>query len=365
MAGADLKGVHIVARRQPGKPVRWYVYAWRGGPQIMATTGGPRPALDAAALEQLLEARQDARQQPAGTFAALATEWRASAAWAALAPATRKIWGLTLATVQAKFGPVPLAVFEDRRVKGKIVAWRDTMAATPRKADYHIQVLRALLAYGRLTGQLAVNMAADIPQLYKGGNRAAIIWEPAEVDAWQAAGQSVRDAVNLARLTGLRRADLVELPQAAIKAHAIVWQTSKSGRARTVSVPILPALRTLLDDLATRPRQPSVETALVNSLGKAWTPGGLTASFTQERIRLALADKHLHDFRGTYVTELCLAGLTDQEIAGIAGWAPSGVAEIRRLYVDQARTVVAMGERLANSAVKQPVKQSRNKPPSR
>jgi hypothetical protein len=208
-------------------------------------------------------------------------------------------------------------------------------------------------------------MAADIPQLYKGGNRAAIIWEPAEVDAWQAAGQSVRDAVNLARLTGLRRADLVELPQAAIKAHAIVWQTSKSGRARTVSVPILPALRTLLDDLATRPRQPSVETALVNSLGKAWTPGGLTASFTQERIRLALADKHLHDFRGTYVTELCLAGLTDQEIAGIAGWAPSGVAEIRRLYVDQARTVVAMGERLANSAVKQPVKQSRNKPPRR
>lgn len=349
MAGSKLKGLHFVARRVPGQPVRWYVYAWRGGPQIMAAIGGGKPALDAAALAAFQEAHRQLRQKPAGTLSALAGSWRASAAWAALAPATRTSWGLALATIEAKFGTAPLEVFDDRRVRGKIVAWRDTMATTPRKADYHIQVLRALLAYGRLTGQLAVNMAADIPGLYKGGNRAAIIWEPDEIEAWQAAKQQIADAVNLARLTGLRRGDLIEVPIDAVRRHALVWQTAKSGRARTVSVPILPELQTLLEQLATRHRRPGVTTLLVNSFGNSWTPAGLTTAFITERTRLKLADKHLHDFRGTFVTALCIAGLIDQEIAGIVGWAPSGVAEIRRLYVDQARTVVAIGERLMAS----------------
>lgn len=356
MAGSKLKGLHFVARRAPGQPVRWYVYAWRGGPQIMAATGAAKPALDAAALAAYQLAHQQARHRPADTLSGLATSWRSSAAWAALAPATRTSWGLALATIEARFGTAPLEVFDDRRVRGKIVAWRDTMAVTPRKADYHIQVLRALLAYGRLTGLLAVNMAADIPGLYKGGNRAAIIWEPDEIETWQAAKQQIADAVNLARLTGLRRGDLIELPIDAVKRHALVWQTAKSGRARTVSVPILPELETLIESLATRHRRPGVTTLLVNSFGNSWTPAGLTTAFITERNRLGLPDKHLHDFRGTFVTALCIAGLTDQEVAGIVGWSPGGVAEIRRLYVDQARTVVAMGERLANSGVKTSVK---------
>jgi hypothetical protein len=65
-----------------------------------------------------------------------------------------------------------------------------------------------------------------------------------------------------------------------------------------------------------------------------------------------LADKHLHDFRGTFATELCLGGETDESIAGIVGWSAKEVATIRRLYVDQAATVVAMGGRLANRGVK-------------
>ena len=352
-----LKGIHTVAKRSKGAPARWYVYAWRGGPQIMQTIGGGKPALDASALAKLADAHREAHQHPPGTLAALATSWRASAAWAAFAPATRQSWSLTLSTIQDKWGTVPLAVFDDRRVKGRIVAWRDTMAATPRKADYHIQVLRALLSYGRLTGQQAVNMADGIPQLYKGGNRANIIWEPAEIERWQHAPWQVADAVNLARLTGLRRADLVAIPIGAIKAHAIVWQTSKSGRARTVSVPILPELRALLTVLLARDRNPGVETLLVNTLRRPWTPASLTTAFTVERDKLGLPDKHLHDCRGTYCTELCLARLTDREIADIMGWTVDQVATIRRLYVDQERTVVAIGERLANSRVNGTVNQ--------
>lgn len=50
--------------------------------------------------------------------------------------------------------------------------------------------------------------------------------------------------------------------------------------------------------------------------------------------------------RGTFCTKLILAGLTDKEAADIMGWAPEQVAGIRRTYVDDARVVVAIGERI-------------------
>jgi hypothetical protein len=36
------------------------------------------------------------------------------------------------------------------------------------------------------------------------------------------------------------------------------------------------------------------------------------------------------------------AGLTDHEVGDIKGWSPQQVAEIRRVYVDQARVIVAI-----------------------
>ncbi len=347
----DIAGLHCVSVKRRGQPVRWYVYAWRGGPKIMATVGGAKPALDAAALAAYQEAVKGRDQPAESTLAALAAKWRASASWAALAPATRTIWGQTLSRIVEKWGEVPVRIFDSPRTKAKIIDWRDGMAAKPRSADYHVQVLRGLLAFGKLRGELAANIAEGIPAIYKGGQRETILWTPAEVEQWQAAPWQVADAFNLARLTGLRRADLVAVPWEAVGEHAIVWRTSKSGRRSTVSCPMLPALRELLDRLRERPRAEGVQTLLVNSLGQPWTPGGLTASFTIERNRLGLPDKHLHDARGTWCTQLCEAELTDQQISDLMGWPVDRVATIRRVYVDGARTVVAIGERLAKRAL--------------
>lgn len=356
-AALTIKGLHFVTLKRPGKPVRHYVYAWRGGPLIMAKVGGARPTLDADALIGFQDAQRERTETSPHTLAGLAGTWRASAHWLGLAKATRSSWAPTLSTIEAKWGTVPLAVFDDRRMKAKVIAWRDTMAAHPRNADLHMQVLSSLLAQGVLRGLLHANIAGGIPGLYKGGKRAHIIWEPHEVARWhESDSQPIRDVIDLARLTGLRRTDLAAIPRDAVKRHAIVWQTSKSGQTATVSVPILPQMRAVLDDLATRPRAPGVDTLLVNSFGQAWTPGGITSSFTTERARLGLPKKHLHDFRGTFATELCLAGETDETIANILGWSSKEVASIRRLYVDQAATVVAMGERLATKAVNQGVK---------
>ena len=48
--------------------------------------------------------------------------------------------------------------------------------------------------------------------------------------------------------------------------------------------------------------------------------------------------------------------LRDKEIGNLMGWSPEQVAEIRAHYVDDAAIVVALGERLAQAAVKRSVK---------
>ena len=50
------------------------------------------------------------------------------------------------------------------------------------------------------------------------------------------------------------------------------------------------------------------------------------------------------------MTELCLAGLNDEEIAGVVGLTVAQVRDIRRIYVDQERITRSIGERLAKRA---------------
>jgi len=55
----------------------------------------------------------------------------------------------------------------------------------------------------------------------------------------------------------------------------------------------------------------------------------------------------MHDLRGTYATWLAIKGLTDEQIARIIGWTAKRVSEIRARYVDEARVVVSLVERLS------------------
>ncbi len=343
----NLAGVAYVVKRRKGKPLIHYYYAWRGGPQIMRVEGGPKPRLTPAAIAAYQAAHAKRLTAPGDTLAGLATGWRDSPEWQALAPTTRNEWGRCLSEIEARFGKAPLGAVDDRRFRADIMAWRKGMADTPRKADYHITVLKALLSWGRVQGQLALNVADGIPQLYKGGNRAGIVWTPDDIALLRPVlPVQLQDALDLARLSGLRRGDLVKLPLSAFGPHAIVWRTSKSNGERVVTVPMLPELAGLVETLRTRHRAPGIETALVNSRGKPWTVSGLTGTFNAHRDCVGIT-KRLHDIRGTFCTELCLAGLTDETVAGIMGWSVARVAEIRRVYVDQARTVVAIGEALA------------------
>jgi hypothetical protein len=379
---SDVEGAHFVRSARPGKPIRWYVYAWRGGPCILKAEGAKRPTLGKTEIAAIAEACSETRaRRDEGVLSGLIRQWRgtgrledASPEWKALAPSTRATWGGELDRIEAKWGEHPVELWNDPRMIAKVIAWRDGRAATPRAADMGVQVLSELLAFGKLRLIVRLNVAADVPAIYEGADRAEIVWLPEDEQAFAESAMALNriealDALDLANATGLRRADLAAATLDEVGEHALVRTALKKsrGRRRRAVVPLIPDSRRLIAELATRPREPGVRTLLVNSLGRPWTPGSLTQAFNQVRDaangRRGIVHpgneesgeppraKHLHDCRGTFVTKLCRLDppLTNDEIARIAAWSPSNVERIRRTYVDDAAIVVALSERISRS----------------
>lgn len=361
-----IEGIHFVRAARPGRPVRWYVYAWRGGPCIMRVESPFKPKLTAKALEQLVQAQERPGRGLEGTLASLVRDWRfRSPEWAALAVSTKKTWGSQLTVIENKWGSTPLSLWNDPRMVRKVRDWRDARASTPRAADIGITVLRALLEFGRQRASVSVNVADRIGTLYRAGSRAEIVWTDQDIKLFTATAVDLKqphivDGLRLAALTGLRRADLVTITWAHVGEFAVVKKALKTsrGRRRFATLPRIPELDGLLEELEGRFRREGVDTLLVNSFGRPWSADGFGGSFNRIRDAAGIAyidpetglsrAKHLHDLRGTFATKLIIhpANLTDHEVADIMGWSPHQVADIRRLYVDQARVVVAIGQRI-------------------
>lgn len=352
-------GLHIVSKRKPGKPVVHYVYAWRGGPQIARKEGGSKPTITAELTDAAARVRPTSAGISADTIDGLIARYTSGtcAEWKRLASTTRVNYTTWHVRISEEFGAAPLKLFADRRIRGDVLEWRDRWAGQPRSADAAITAFSALLSWGMDRGLLPLNVLLGTDRLYD-QDRSDIIWEPAHFEAFaKEASVEVQEAVDLAAATGLRRSDLVELPWAAIGDHAIVWRTSKSRGRNLITVPLLPETKELLarikarhaTEMAAKPeskRKPLPDTVLSNSRWVAWTRTGLGSRFNDAKQASGIT-VHLHDLRGTFATRCMLAGLTDQEISDILGWATKDVAAIRAKYVSSARVVVAIGERIA------------------
>lgn len=98
---------------------------------------------------------------------------------------SRRVWRGHIDLIEQRWGKFPIAIFADPRMTAKVVKWRNERAATPRSADIGITVLSALLAFARLRGHVPVNVARDKPQLYKGSDRAEIVWTNDDMAAFE------------------------------------------------------------------------------------------------------------------------------------------------------------------------------------
>ena len=352
-------GLHIVRKTRAGKPDLWYVYAWRGGPQIHSCEG-KKPKVTAALTDIAAEKRRELRR-PADdiTLKAQIALFKAAPEFTRNAASTQTSYRTWLDRIETEFGDTSLRMWQSREMRGDVLDWRDRWRHQPRSADEAVKVINRLMNWIVDRGRLPMNVLAGIEMLYE-ADRSDLIWEQRHFDALlPKASIEVREGVELAAATGLRRGDLVRLPWDAVGEHAIVWRTGKSRGRTQITIPLLPEVKTLLESIkarhaaemaAKRPskRKPLPETVLSNSRWQPWEPKGFGSRFNDAKQDSGI-DRNLHDLRGTFATRLMLAGLTDDEIAKILGWGAKDVEAIRLKYVNDARVVIALGERIAKA----------------
>lgn len=201
-----MTGLHVTSKKTKAG-LKWYVFAERGLAPAIHTAIGERPRITKAILDKAAAARKAAREAPQGTIAGLICSYRASPEFTCLASSTRRDYDRSLARIADKFGTAHIEVFEDRRMRGQIIKWRNEWQGQPRTADKLTVMAGTLLEHGVQMGILAINVAHGIPTLHR-VNRAEIIWQESD---WQTIRPSpeLLDALLLCSMTGLRLGDLV------------------------------------------------------------------------------------------------------------------------------------------------------------
>lgn len=336
-----MTGLHPVRKRLKGGD-RWYIYAWRGGPCI-AVQDSERPVIDNEILRLADEARAGKRNPVQDSMKWVVEIYRAHPQFTNLAVSTKRDYNYWLDRIEEEFGDADITLFEDIRTRSDVDDWRNKWAHKPRSADKALVMLNTLLNWAqREKGLLRANVAGSMTLLHS-VNKSDQIWEERHWQGMAKMPAHVMRALKLASMTGLRLGDLVALEWEHVFDKSIVFITSKrKGRA---VIPVFAELRAFLDALKPEGTDEAKGPVLLSTRGTKWTASGLQTVFQREKPKGF--DRTIHDLRGTYVTWLAVKGLTDEQIARIVGWTAKRVAEVRALYVDEARVVVSLVERLS------------------
>jgi integrase len=306
-----------------------YHYAWKGGPRIEGEPGTREFKQALAAAWATRDAPQP--RAPRDTIETVVDKWLDSQEFLTCKERTKSDYRQQAALIVKKFGTLGVAALADcpDETRGDFLDYRDELAkASPRQADYFMQVLNTVLNWGKVRGKLKLNPLRDagVKKLYD-VTRADKIWSDAEIDAFQvAATKEIAFAQTLALWTGQRQGDLLSLPWSAYDGATIKLSQAKSeGKRKRVNVTIHVArpLKKVLD--SAQRKSPII---LVNQDGQPWTPDGFRTMWHKSAKRAKIVDRTFHDLRGTTVVWLARAGCSEAEIANVTGHAISQVKTI-------------------------------------
>jgi integrase len=324
MVTVRLSGVHQVTAR--GKI---YHYAWRGGPRLPGAPGSPEFVAAYAAAHA-------ARKQPTkGILREVIFRYRSSPAFIRLGAHTKRAYEKHLNEIDAKWGSMPLKAVEDPQVRRHFLAWRDSMAATPRTADMAIGVLKRMLGWAKEHVYVTSNEAEPITRLHR-ADKSDDIWTTDDFAGLVAnASDELLWAVELALHTGLRQSDLIRLAWNHRSGDAFSLRTAKRGKY--VTIPITQECARLLERIerrgpliltTQRGHRPWTADGLRSTFGKACTDAGVTRTF--------------HDLRRTAATALLEASIESTQVASIMGWSEADVEAMKRKYVSRDAVVAAV-----------------------
>jgi integrase len=318
-----LKGLNWSHKKLADGTIKKFYYAWRGGPRIDADPGTPE------FFRLYNEAVSAKTQKREGMLRSLIDYFKDQVEYTSLSDKSKRAYDQYLALLDAKFGTMPIGALEDRRARGDFKAFRNTFAATPRKADYVWTTIARVLSVAKDHGKISVNVCERGGRLYE-SDRSEIIWAADNIREFcSVASIELQAAMLLALWTGQRQGDLLRLTWKDYDGTFIRMRQSKGrgrkGRTR-VTVPVGPPLKAALDAAIKEKR--SAVTILTNSRGRPWSEDGFRTSWDKAFRKTKLQDLHFHDLRGTAVTRLALAGCSVPEIASITGHSLQTVQEI-------------------------------------
>jgi integrase len=296
-------------------------------------------------LEELHHARTSRKAGDESKISGLIAAYKASPEFTGCSPNTKHEWSRKLDLIRDEFGQIPIRAFEQERARAAIKKWHAEYRATPRAADYNLQVLRRLLNFAVDEGRLSKNPCMGMRQLYS-ANRADKVWSNEDIQTLlRAASQEMKLAVRLALLTGLRRGDLLRLSWSHVHENYIEIKTGKGRGKRTAVIPITRDLSVLLSEI---PKKST--TILTSSKGRPWTDDGFGSSWwkTVQDAGLSDRDYHFHDLRGTAATRLYAANLTEREIAETLGWSENRVEQLLKVYVNRAAIMKERASRISS-----------------
>lgn len=203
----NLEHVHTVKKRLADGSIKVYRYHRLTGKPIK---GQPGSLAFHAAYE---EACQFQREQE-NTFSTLIADFFGSKIFQKLSPRTQNDYTTFRDIIEPDWGATPLAVFEDRRVAGDFMKWRDKLADKrgDRQADLIFALARRIVSFGvKPMAKISVNHLTGIEAIYK-ADRSDVIWLPEHVEAfWEVATPKMKLALILALNLGRRMGDLIAL----------------------------------------------------------------------------------------------------------------------------------------------------------
>lgn len=271
----------------------------------------------------------------AGSLKALIEKYIASPDFAGLSAKTKTDYRRYLDLLAEQFGRLPVKTMP----RAFVLELRDRYAATPRKANYLLQVLRLLLNYAVDRGWRADNPALRPKQLKTGeGHRP---WEEAEIAAFRKrwpADTVERVAFELMLNTGQRGGDVIKMQRNHLRDGWLKVRQSKTN-AR-VDIPSAADLRNVLTPWL---RGHDAAVVLVTETGRPFTADHFRHTMRAAYEAAALPrDCTSHGLRYTAATRLAELGCDWETVAAVTG---HETAEMARKYVEKRRkTRIAVGK---------------------
>jgi integrase len=331
--------------REKSRHGRYVWYFKRNGRRVRLPDIYGTPEFDAA-YEKALTGSAHVVEKPkakSGSLKWLVDQYKRSAAFAALAPATRRARDNILKQVLAdpRNADAPFAQITRARIKKGM----DKRAATPNAANNFLKTMRHLFKWAQEAEHVEVDPCIGVSKtsVKTDGFHTWTVQQVEQYRSHHATGTKARLAIDILLFLGLRRSDAVTVGRQHLRDGMISLRTQKTGQ--WVYLPVFHALQASIDATSTGDLA-----FLTTEKGQPFSSAASFGNWFAKQCKAAgLPDCcRAHGLRKAGATIAADEGATAHELMAMFGWSRLAMAEIYTREADKKKLARGASERLSN-----------------